>query len=209
MNTCIEIKRPIAAAFAALLLLLGPAGTAMADNKHLSLAQWQDLYTRWEFGNITLPTDSNGNAAENGTVLMAIPSAPGDGTPGHLDVTLHNAQPFFLPLFQALGTSYKNNNPPDAFIDLSYFTSFDVSLKIDGVTVIDNSTKMNFFSESILDPPIPFSFRTIDAIIYVQGFGIAHGPLSVGTHTIQLDETPAQNLFPAEYHNTWTVTVLP
>src|SRR5437899_10278935 len=56
-----------------------------------TLAGWEEIYWRWAFGDITVPADANGNAVVGeGTVLLAIPSAPGDGSPGHLAVTLNN-----------------------------------------------------------------------------------------------------------------------
>ncbi len=56
-----------------------------------TLAQWQDVYWRWTYGGLTVPTDANGNAVVNGNVvLMPLPNAPGDGTPGHLNVTLNS-----------------------------------------------------------------------------------------------------------------------
>src|SRR5215472_4548262 len=61
-----------------------------------TIAQWEDTYTRWEYRNIAIAPDNNGNAVVNGVVLMPIPATPGDGTPGHLDVTVVNGQAFFL-----------------------------------------------------------------------------------------------------------------
>src|SRR5688572_13781748 len=49
------------------------------------LTVFADLYFRNAFGNITLPTDSNGNTVVGGTVLMPLPNAPGDGTPASID----------------------------------------------------------------------------------------------------------------------------
>jgi hypothetical protein len=180
-----------------------------------TLAQWQETYLRWEVGDITIPPDANGNAAINNVVLLAVPGAPGDGTPGHLDITLHNGQAFFLPLLQLVGTSYTDGTPPDPFIDTSYFASVDVSVRIDGVPVISNDNKFEFFSQFSFHPPVPYPFGNIAALIWFQGFGFAHTPMSVGTHTIQLDEKAGQALPPnfggatLEYHNTWTITVRP
>src|SRR3954470_22402694 len=53
-----------------------------------TLARWEDTYTRWCWGDITVPADANGNAVVgDGTVLFPVPSTLGDGSPGHLDVT--------------------------------------------------------------------------------------------------------------------------
>jgi len=45
---------------------------------------FHDTYWRWFYGKLTLPTDENSNAVLNGTALMPLPNAPGDGTPGSL-----------------------------------------------------------------------------------------------------------------------------
>jgi hypothetical protein len=180
-----------------------------------TLAQWQETYLRWEVGDITIPPDANGNAAVNNVVLLGVPGTPGDGTPGHLDVTLNTGQAFFLPLLQLAGTSYTDGTPPDPLIDLSYFASVDVSVRIDGVPVIGANNKMDYFSQFAFIPPVPFPFGNLSAIIWFQGFGLAHTPMSAGTHTIQLDEKAGQALPPnfgggtLEYHNTWTITVQP
>src|SRR5258705_6357785 len=56
-----------------------------------SLATWEETWWRWAFGDITVPTDANDNAVVgDSTVLLPTPSTPGDGTPGHVDVTLNN-----------------------------------------------------------------------------------------------------------------------
>ncbi|HZQ47352.1 MAG TPA: hypothetical protein VFC07_10100 [Verrucomicrobiae bacterium] len=191
---------------------LAPANS-MAFGK--SLAQWEDIYMRWFVGNVTIPADANGNAVVNGVVLMPIPNAAGDGTPAQQAVTLNHGQAFFMPLLYELGTSYTDGTPSDPFLDRSYFTSFSVSLQIDGVPVINNSNAMDYFTQFSFAPPVPLEFANIDSLIWYQGFNVAHAPLSVGKHTIQLDEKAGQALPPnfgsllLEYHNTWTVTVLP
>jgi hypothetical protein len=83
------------------------------------------------------------------------------------------------------------------------------------VTVISTANLLNYFSQFYFDPPIPFQLGNLDSIIYFQGFGFAHTPLTPGTHTMSLDETAGEPLPPnfggatLEYHNTWTLTVLP
>lgn len=178
------------------------------------LSQWQDTYVRWYYGNISIAPDANGNAVINGVVLLPVPNTAGDGTPGHLDVTFDNGQAFFLPLLQLAGTSYTDGTPDDPFIDADYFASFEINLQIDGVPVISEGNKASYFQQFSFNPAIPFPIFNLDSIIWFQGFGLAHPPLSVGAHTIQLDEKAGQPL-PAnfggatlEYHNTWTITVL-
>jgi hypothetical protein len=178
-----------------------------------TLSQWQDRYVRWYYGIITIPPDGNGNAVTNGVVLMPIPNTPGDGTPGHLDVTMNNGQAFFMPLLQLAGTSYTDGTPNDPFIDASYFASIAMDLKIDGVTVISSDNMSSYFQQFYFNPAIPFPIFNLDSIIWFQGFGFAHVPLSVGTHTMQLDEKAGQPLPPnfggatLEWHNSWTITV--
>lgn len=180
-----------------------------------TLAQFENVYIRWLVGNVTLPPDANGNAVVEHVVLLPIPNTPGDGTPGHLDVKLNRGQAFFLPLLAESGTSYTDGTPPDPFLSKSYFTSFNVTLRIDGVVVVDNRNKMDYFTQFNFAPPVPLGFGNLDSIIWFQGFNIAHTPLSVGKHTIRLDEKAGQPLPPnfggltLEYHNTWTITVLP
>src|SRR5438876_551695 len=70
------------------------------------LAGWEDIYVRWLVGDIAITPDAYGNAVVNSVVLLPIPPTPGDGTPGHQDVTINSGRAFFLPLLQEVGTSY-------------------------------------------------------------------------------------------------------
>jgi len=187
-----------------------PGGSSAFGN---SLATWEEMWFRWTFGDITVPTDANGNAVVGeGTVLFPTPSTPGDGTPGHLDVRLNNAQSFVLPLWVLLGTSYTDGTPPDLFVPDSVFQTLDISFMIDGVTVVSGGNAMNYYSKFTFDPVIPiFNFPPVDSIIWFQGIGITHAPLRPGTHTFVLHAKNTQAAFGAffEYNNTWTVKVLP
>jgi hypothetical protein len=79
-----------------------------------SFAAWNETYERWSFGELDVPIDENGNAVvPPHVVLFPIPNTPGDGTPGHLDVTLNAGQAFVLPLWGFLGTDYTDATPPD------------------------------------------------------------------------------------------------
>jgi hypothetical protein len=175
------------------------------------LATWQETYIRWTFGDITVPTDSNGNAiVGKHMVLFPIPSTPGDGTPGHLDVTLSPGQSFVLPLWTVLGTSYSDGTPPDPFLPDSVFQTLNISFTIDGITVVSGSSAMNYFSKVTLEPAIPIAgFPPVDSIIWFEDIGITHGPLKPGTHTFVLHAVNTEPAFGAffEYNNTWTVTV--
>lgn len=178
-----------------------------------TLAQWQDLYWRWTYGNVSVPTDSNGNAVANGVVLCPLPAAFGDGTPAHLDVTLNNGQPFFLPLWNLLGNNYSDGTPPDPLVSFDVFQTLDLKFQIDGVTVLDKNNMLQYYSSFSFDPafPLPADFAPYAGFIWLEGISLAHAPFTPGTHTMKLD---AKNTIPAfgftfEYHNTWTVTVLP
>jgi hypothetical protein len=208
---------------AAVTLLVGPvsAGTSPGNANAFgnSLAQWQELFWRWAFGDVSLPTDANGNAiAGKNVVLMPLPAAPGDGTPASIDVTLNAGQAFVLPLWNILGTSYDDGMPTDPAQDLSVFESLEVSLKIDGAEVVNSQNVMDYYTAFAFDPAIalPDEWSPYEAIVWLQGIAIAHTPLSKGQHTITLD---VKNTLPVvdgmgneyvfEYHNTWNVTVLP
>jgi len=178
-----------------------------------SLAGWQETWFRWSFGDLTVPSDANGNAVVGeGTVLLPTPSTPGDGTPGHVDVTLNNGQSFVLPLWALLGTSYTDGTPPDPFVADSVFQTLDISFTIDGVNVVSGANALNYYSKSTFDPAIPiFDFPPIDSVIWFQAIGITHAPLKPGIHTFALHAINTQAAFGGffEYNNTWTVTVLP
>jgi hypothetical protein len=176
-----------------------------------SLAAWQDLYWRWAYGNLIIPPDSNGNAIVGGNVvLMPLPNAPADGTPGSVDVTLNNGQSFMLPLWALLGTSYTDGTPPDPTVDVSVFRTLDITFKIDGVTVIDNDNVMNYYTGFSFDPAFPLDFPPVNAFIWFEGIGLTHTPLTRGKHTMTLDAKntePVFGTFIFEYHNTWNLTV--
>jgi hypothetical protein len=183
-----------------------------------SVAAWQELYWRWYYGDISLAPDNNGNAVVNGVVLMPQPSTPGDGTPGSIDVSLNAGQPFMLPLWNVLGTSYNNGTPTDPAIPLSVFRTLDITFKIDGVTIIDRNNVMDFYAQFDFIPPIalPPEFSPYLAIVWGQTTGLLRTPLTVGTHTMTLDEKNTQLVYDGqgfsytfEYHNTWHITVKP
>ena len=178
-----------------------------------SFASWNEIYERWSLGDLAIPIDNNGNAVvDPHTVLMPIPNTPGDGTPGHLDVTLSSGQSFVLPLYGFLGTDYTDGTPPDQFLPLSVFQTLNITFKVDGVTVVDQSNGRNFYTAFFFNPPIPIvGFPPVNSVIWFQTISILNPPLSVGTHTLQLDAVNTEPAFGGffEYHNTWTLTVQP
>src|SRR5438270_2572415 len=116
-----------------------PTFAGMHGNSHAfgkTLAGWSEIYERWAFGALAIPTDGNGNAVVGpNVVLMPVPNTPGDGTPGQIDVTLEAGQAFVLPLWVELGTDYTDGTPPDPLLDVSIFQTLDISFRIDGEIV--------------------------------------------------------------------------
>ena len=162
-------------------IFAGIHGNSHAFGK--TAAGWIEIYERWAFGELAIPIDENGNAVvDRHVVHMPIPNTPGDGT------------------------------PPDPLLDVSVFQTLDITFQIDGVTVINQANVLNFYSAFFFNPPIPIvGFPPVNSIIWFQGIGIVHHPLSVGTHTLKLDAVNTQPAFGGffEYHNSWTVTVEP
>jgi hypothetical protein len=198
------------------LCLASPIFAGIPGHSHAfgrTLAGWNEIYERWVFGELAIPIDGNGNAVvHHHVVLFPIPNTSRDGTPGHLDVTLNAGQAFVLPLYVFLGTGYTDGTPPDPLLDVSVFQTLDITFQIDGRTVIDQTNVLKFYSALFVNPPIPIiGFPPVNSIIWFQGISIVHHPLSVGTHTFQLDAVNTQPAFGGffEYHNTWTVTVEP
>ena len=105
--------------------------------------------------------------------------------------------------------------PSDPLVDPSFFSSLNLTVQIDGVTVVDGSNQANYFSEFFFAPPIPINSPPLDSVIWCEDIGIVHNSLPVGTHTIKVDIKSTQPLPPnfgggfPEYHNSWTLTVLP
>ena len=180
-----------------------------------ALAQWQATYWYWALGDaddagVDFATDGGGNTTVGNVVLMPIPNAPGDGTPGSVDVTLNSGESFFLPLADELGTSYTDGTPPDDFVSVNVFKTLDIRFKIDGVAVVTAANVMDYYSKYEFDPEIPIDFPPIDSVIWVQGIGILHAPLSPGKHTMTLDVKNTMAAFGSffEYHNTWNIRVV-
>jgi hypothetical protein len=175
------------------------------------LAHYQETYWRWTFGDKTLPTDAYGNAVEKNVVMMPIPPTLGDGTPGTLDVTLATGESFTLPLFGALGTSYRDGTPPDPFEPKSIYTTLEISFTVDGNQLISSSNVLSYFSKFTLNPAIPYDDPVIEAIIWSEGIGVLHSPLCPGHHVLKLDVKNTEPQFGQllEFHNTWNVTVKP
>src|SRR4029079_12968166 len=97
----------------------------------------------------------------------------------------------------------------------SFFQTLNLTVQIDGVTVVDGSNAADYFSEFFFAPPVPINFPPIDSVIWCEDLAVVHSPLSVGTHSIKVDLKSSQPLPPTfgggfpEYHNTWTITVVP
>ncbi len=213
---CKTIIVAISAVLLALALFLSPPSPSYAAAaSDTSLAAWDAIYWYWAFGDqdiagVAFGADVRGNTTVGDVVLMPLPNAPGDGTPGSIDVTLDSGESFFLPLWTQLGTSYTDGTPPDEFLSLKVFKTLEISFKIDGVPVIDNGNVLDYYAKNAFDPEIPIDFPPYDAVIWFQGINILHAPLSAGKHTLTLDVKNAIPVFGgvAEYHNTWNLKVV-
>lgn len=190
---------------------VGTSETADQGGVDGRLAEYQETYYRWSFGDKTLPLDAFGNAVEKNVVMLPVPQTPGDGTPGTQNVTLGSGEGFVLPLFGELGTSYRDGTPPDPFEPISIFTTLDIAFSIDGKQVISTENVLRYFSKFTFDPPIPIDHPVIEAVIWLEGVGILQSPLSPGQHVLKLDEKNNEPGFGGilEYHNTWNITVKP
>jgi hypothetical protein len=202
-RTSHQRSMPRRVALLAVLLGLGLGTAAWAgsgDSEHHPdqggpLGLFQDLYWRWTYGGLNLPVDANSNAVVHDVVMMAIPSTPGDGTPGTQAVTLDSDQRWMLPL--------------------SMFKTLDIKFTVDGKTVVSTKNVLEYYSKFSFNPAIPFVAPPTAAIICLEGVGVLHGPLSPGKHTLKVDVKNTQTLPPnfgggvIEYHNTWNVTVNP
>ena len=214
--------KPPRAALLALLVGLSLATPAFAGPEPLQntrkepgglLALFENLYWRWAYGDLTLPTDRNSNAVVGVVAMVPIPYAPGDGTPATQDVTLNAGQPWMLPLWNLLGTTYTNGTPPDPIVGLSIFQTLDITFTIDGRTVVNTQNVMEYFSKFHFVPPAPVDYPPANAIIWFEGIGVLHEGFRPGNHTLKLDVKNTQPMPPnfgggvAEYHNTWNITV--
>lgn len=186
-----------------------PGGSTLGDK---TLAQWQEIYWRWFYGDLAVSTDANGNPVVGSVVLMPFPLTPGDGTAGSINVSLASGQPFMLPLWNILGNAYSDGSF-DPFLPLALYQTLDIKFTIDGVTVVDSRNAMNYFTQVTFDPPIPFDYPPAVSFTYIQGIAITHAPLTAGKHVMKMDakNTDTADFFgiTIEYHNTWNLTVQP
>src|SRR5690242_14485874 len=139
-----------------------PAGPSRTSS------EWQELYFRWYAGGIGLPKDDAGNTVAEQVVLLPFPDTAGDGTPGHLEVTLRSGQNWVLPLRVMVGSSYSDGTAPDEFLPAMHFESLDISFEIDGRKVLSRSNVMDHYSQSTFAPPIPFDAAPVRALIWMQ-----------------------------------------
>jgi hypothetical protein len=189
------------------------AGTSQTELKKADpqLAHYQETYSRWEFGDKTLPTDQYGNAVEKNIVMLPVPPTPGDGTPGTAAVTLAAGEGFTVPFFVEFGTSYRDGTPPDPFEPLSIFTTLEIKVTLDGKTLVTPDNVLSYFSKFTFDPAIPYADPVIEGIIWYEGVALLQNPLPAGEHVLTLDEKNTEPGFGGilEYHNTWNLTVQP
>ena len=191
------------------------AGAAPGNSRTLgqSLSQWMVDYTSWLLGSRDIDPDVNGNADIGQVVLLALPSAPGDGTPGSIDITLRSGQSFTLPFFQWIGNSYEDGSV-DPMADVNDFRNMQIVVKLDGVPIITQKNVMDYYTEAAFDPPLTTDLPVgigATAWVFEQSIGIVHAPLPPGKHTLTLDESISLPdlgfTAPVVYHNTWNITV--
>ena len=197
-----------------MLASAGPAPVPGNSNAFgRSPGEWLIAYWSWFYAGTPLPTDAYGNTVDGKVVFLPIPQTPGDGTPGHLNVTLSSGEAFVLPVEGVIGFEYADGSfdPPE---DINLFKTLDVTVKVDGVVVINGQNVMAYYSEADWDPPLEIPEWGI-SFAFQQGIGMVHQPLSVGKHVITLDVSNTQEFSPAygggfiEYHNSWNITVKP
>ena len=200
-----------------------------------TLSEWMRLYFTW-FTSGAVGADHVGHVRflnlpapvpVSGTGVYADPAT----LQGHLDIALRPGTPFVLPVVSWVGETYDPALgydddpvlPAEIFTDASQVT---IKVSIDGKPVMDStSTSVGpfYFGPVPLDVTYatPTFYGAVGAI-FVQGIGFVHSPLSVGTHTIELDSEllippdPAllnPNLYPEgvgiRFLNSWTITVSP
>jgi hypothetical protein len=188
----------------------GPALPSNSNAFGKTFDQWQHLYWPWAYGapDVNLPVDGNGNAYQGNVVLMPIPW-------GEAYVTMNAGQAFVLPLWNWLGEVYLDPSvPADPPVPLSVFRTLDIKFTIDDKTVVDTSNVMEYYTESLYDPPIPYIWPPEGNLVSLQGIGVVHTPLPPGQHIFKLDAVNTEPIIDGpgnewifEYHNSWHVTV--
>src|SRR5438045_2960068 len=117
------------------LCVLTPLVAGLHGNSHAfgkTAGGWIEVYERWAFGELAVPIDENGNAVvDRHVVLMPIPNTPGDGTPGHIDLTLDAGQERVLRLCAFLGTDCSDGTPAAPPCDCSSFQTRKLPFQID------------------------------------------------------------------------------
>jgi hypothetical protein len=220
MKSTTKLKRPLLIKGLLPAVLIGSsllaATSALADGgrddgPRNSLAKWQELYYRWYYGGITLPTDPNGNAESDGIVLMPLPNAPGDGTPGSISVTLNAGQSFFLPFLGLLGTSYTDGTPTDPLVDYSVWKTMKFELTLDGHEIMNLQDALRTYVEFSFDPPVVLDSPPLDSIVWGEAIGRLFAALPRGEHVLHLVESTTEPAFGAlfAYDNTFNITVQP
>jgi len=211
----------------------GPSPQSTAFGK--TLTEWMQLHETWVLGGgvgedhvgrvkfFPLP---NGVYA-GGSFTYADPGI----LVGHLNVTLKPGTPFVMPVTGWYGETYLPalGYPDDPVLPAELFTDPGknlIKVYIDGKPLMDStraSVSPFYFGPAPISViyPGPTSYGSI-APIYVQWIGFAHPPLSVGTHTMELEselrvppDPTILNLHVqpegvgVRYVNSWTITVSP
>ena len=228
------VVAPAVIAVAGLSFLAGPAAAKAnpvpPNSKAFghTLSDWMTRYFEAAFGR---PTDSGKRATP-----LPLPAGVCETDPaytstdpgtcvGHLDVTLKQGTPFYLPIAAWYGETYNNGLPPNAPLSASVFTGSHVLIQLDGSALIDsNKDDLSrwYFGPNYFVPPIvydqPTDYGSVSAI-FVQGLGMTNHPLSRGVHHLSLKSEviafvpgyygPSQPPLDVgvRFENTWTITV--
>jgi hypothetical protein len=175
--------------------------------------RWQDTYLRWSYGALTLSNDAHDNSVAGNVVMMPFLFPKQPGQPATTNVTLEAGEAFTMTVWGFVGNSYADGRPPDAFLPLSLFQTLQIKLSLDGVTLIDSTNAMHYFTQFTFIPPIPYESYPYNKVVWSQAIGVLHIPLSVGKHGLKLDAKNIQPVPPNfghpvfELHNTWNISV--
>jgi len=180
-----------------------------------TLAEWHKLYWQWYLG-------FTAEGQVGNVLFMPLPTGtPNDEKPpisvGELNVTLRPGTAFVLPILTWIGETYVENLPNDTPLGEVNFSGATVKVTLDGQTLLDSTTEAigkYYYGVVTYNPPLIYpepqprgENATAKGVIFAQGLGFVHNPLSVGKHTLELYAVSTGLGF--GYHNTWHITVDP
>jgi hypothetical protein len=186
-----------------------------SKQKGKNLAEWMLRYWTWLLGGDQEQTVGN-------VLFMPLPNATPTDVPGVLEgsceVTMRPGTAFALPVIANVGEAYDEGAPdnPNAPPYNEFAGGLTANVTLDGKTLIDTVSQgigKYYYGPVYFDSPIeyaepqPRDGRNAVAVIWAEGIGFLHGPLKVGTHTMELHSSSSH--FGVTFNNTWTITVSP